>query len=359
MWIAGIASVGLALLAGWGVPAFGMRMLLPTLESSRMKVANYRGREVVVGLGLVWVFWAVGIWIVTAIADGLESVGGMTGVLTATVYPDALREAAWLAPVLLVMTVLVFGLIDDVFGGAGAKGFRGHIAALRHGRLTTGGLKMLGIGLASLAVAVEPAMRRTFDAGGDIAQPRTLVMGGVAGWLLGATVIALAANLINLTDLRPGRALKAYSLLVSVAVAAAIPWALNWFAGSEVQFPSGMAPQIQAILTIILLTILVLGPVLAVWRYDLGERGMLGDAGANAAGALAGFVLAATLPLWGLAVAAALLLALNLSSEKVSFSTVIDKVPLLRWLDALGRVRDGVDVPGQDAGGMDDKGGMW
>jgi len=40
-----------------------------------------------------------------------------------------------------------------------------------------------------------------------------------------------------------------------------------------------------------LLTLIVLlGPVAAVWRYDLGERAMLGDAGANAAGALAGMM---------------------------------------------------------------------
>jgi hypothetical protein len=34
MWTAGIVSVGLALLAGWAVPALGMRALMPTLERS-------------------------------------------------------------------------------------------------------------------------------------------------------------------------------------------------------------------------------------------------------------------------------------------------------------------------------------
>jgi hypothetical protein len=90
---------------------------------------------------------------------------------------------------------------------------------------------------------------------------------------------------------------------------------------------------------------LVFGPVFAVWRYDLGERAMLGDAGANAAGALAGFLLAWQSPLWLLAVLAVVLLALNLVSERVSFSGVIERVSFLRWLDGLGRLPADDPVP--------------
>ncbi len=344
VWTAGTVSVGLALLVGWALPALGMRALMPALERSRLSVPNYRGREVPVALGLVWVLWAVGLWTMTVVIDGLESVLAMTGALQTAIYPDALREAAWLAPVLLVIAVFVFGLVDDILGGAGAKGYRGHIDALRHGRLTTGGLKMIGIGLASLAAVVEPALRRTIDAAGDAMQPRAEWLVVLAGWLLGAAVVALAANLVNLTDLRPGRALKTYTVLALLAVAAVVPWALRAATTAEEQVPSGAAPVAEAVLTALVLAILLLGPVFAVWRYDLTERGMLGDAGANAAGALAGFVLAATLPIWGLAVAAALLLALNLASEKVSFSAVIERFGFLRWLDGLGGVRDGVDA---------------
>jgi hypothetical protein len=92
---------------------------------------------------------------------------------------------------------------------------------------------------------------------------------------------------------------------------------------------------------------LTLGPVLVVWRYDLGERAMLGDAGANAAGALAGFLLAWRSPLWLLAVLVVVLLALNVASERVSFSEVIERVGFLRWLDGLGRLP--ADGPGLEA----------
>jgi hypothetical protein len=79
---------------------------------------------------------------------------------------------------------------------------------------------------------------------------------------------------------------------------------------------------------------------------------MLGDAGANAAGALAGFLLAWRSPLWLLSVLAVVLLALNVTSERVSFSKVIERVAFLRWLDGLGRIAS--DAPGVEVDVMED-----
>jgi len=84
--------------------------------------------------------------------------------------------------------------------------------------------------------------------------------------------------------------------------------------------------------------LVLLGPVIAVCRYDLGERGMLGDAGSNAMGAIIGYLLAASLPTAWLAVVAVALLALNLLSERISFSTVIERFAPLRAIDGLGRL---------------------
>jgi len=145
--------------------------------------------------------------------------------------------------------------------------------------------------------------------------------------LLAAAGIALTSNFVNLTDLRPGRALKAYLVLGALGVVIGGSFFAAYF-----QFtPSGVASAA-------IWAILLVGPALAVWRYDLGERGMLGDAGANAIGAVAGLLIVSGLPLWGLAIYAAVMLALNLASERVSFSKVIDSTPPLRWLDGLGRV---------------------
>ena len=67
---------------------------------------------------------------------------------------------------------------------------------------------------------------------------------------------------------------------------------------------------------------------------------MLGDAGANPLGALCGLAALVAAPAagarWGLVV---VLVGLNVVSEFVSFSRVIDTVAPLRWLDRLGSQR--------------------
>jgi hypothetical protein len=95
--------------------------------------------------------------------------------------------------------------------------------------------------------------------------------------------------------------------------------------------------QATLVLDLVVLTIFLLGPVLAVWRYDVGEIAMLGDAGANPMGAVAGMFVVAGLPRWGLFLYLGLVLALNLVSERHSFSSVIAGNRVLSWLDGLGR----------------------
>jgi hypothetical protein len=64
---------------------------------------------------------------------------------------------------------------------------------------------------------------------------------------------------------------------------------------------------------------------------------MLGDAGANALGALLGLALAARTGPLGRAVLLAGVAGLTAASERVSFTRVIERTPGLRELDALGR----------------------
>jgi hypothetical protein len=64
---------------------------------------------------------------------------------------------------------------------------------------------------------------------------------------------------------------------------------------------------------------------------------MLGDTGANSAGALLGTALVARTGFWGRLLALAVVTVLTLASEKFSFTTVIESTPGLRELDALGR----------------------
>jgi hypothetical protein len=64
---------------------------------------------------------------------------------------------------------------------------------------------------------------------------------------------------------------------------------------------------------------------------------MLGDCGANALGAGLASAAVCALPRSGRLVGLAAVLALNVASERVSFTAVIERTPLLRRLDQLGR----------------------
>jgi hypothetical protein len=79
------------------------------------------------------------------------------------------------------------------------------------------------------------------------------------------------------------------------------------------------------------------GSSLGVVRDDLRATAMLGDTGANAAGALVGLALVERTGLVGRVVAVAGLAALTLASERVSFTRVIEAHPALRRLDEWGR----------------------
>jgi hypothetical protein len=192
-----------------------------------------------------------------------------------------------------------FGLVDDLAEDTSArtKGLRGHLGALMEGRLTTGGLKVLGISGSAL-VAAAVGTRRTGSAFGH------LVDVGLNGALIGGT-----ANLINLFDLRPGRALKA-------GAAASLPFAL-----------SGTGAATGALL----------GAAAAAAPGDLGEKDMLGDGGANALGALVGSQIAFGTPRAVRWATLAGVVGLMLASEKVSFSKVIAGNEWLNKVDMLGR----------------------
>ncbi|GAB1692974.1 hypothetical protein [Krasilnikovia sp. M28-CT-15] len=203
------------------------------------------------------------------------------------------------------------GAYDDVVGARpeqkAAKGFAGHLAALREGRVTSGVVKIIGVGAAGLAAATLLSADPRVRAHPGRARAGALRRG--ADVLLGAGVIAGTANLINLLDLRPGRALKAGALI-----------------GAPLAVGPGGAVAAGT-----------LGAGAALLPADLGEEIMLGDAGANALGALLGVALAARTGPAGRAVALAAIAGLTAASEKVSFTKVIQDTPWLRRLDELGR----------------------
>lgn len=195
-----------------------------------------------------------------------------------------------------------FGALDDHYGDSSNKGLRGHLGALARGEVTTGAVKILGIGATGLVCAILTDRRSSAD----------LHRAGLSlSTLAGASVVAAAANLANLLDLRPGRTLKA-SILVG---------------GPLLAGPGGPAAAAA------------LGAALAVIAPDLRGESMLGDTGANAAGALLGVAAIERLGPRGRLLLLSGLTTLTLTSERVSFTQVIESTPVLREIDRWGRRR--------------------
>jgi UDP-GlcNAc:undecaprenyl-phosphate GlcNAc-1-phosphate transferase len=211
-------------------------------------------------------------------------------------HPETLPIAVY------ALGVMALGLIDDTLADSRSdeagrpvhRGWRGHGAAVLRGELSTGALKAAGsLGLALFTMSYL-----------GLSDSR---------WLLAAAVLVLATNVFNLLDLRPGRSTKAFVLLgagLGIGSVDVRPlWSLGLFAA----------------------------PALLAGLYDLRERAMLGDTGANLLGALAGLWLVLALSGTGQLVALALLAVVTLYGEMRSISELVERVPGLRELDSWGR----------------------
>ena len=256
--------------------------LRPTFALPAFEARNYRDRPIPTAVGVLLAVTAVLVEAGRAVADAV-GVGerGVTG-------PRVLVLVA-------VIGFTLLGVLDDLAGGGDARGFRGHVASLARGRLTTGGLKLVGGGaLAVVVCAPRPGA-------------------GLARLLADATLVALSANLANLFDRAPGRTLK-----VGTAAFAALAVGT---AGSSVLAPVAV----------------VVGAGAGLLLDDLRERLMLGDAGANALGGVLGLGVVLACAPGTRTVVLVVVAALNLASEVLSFSRVIQAVPPLRAFDGWGR----------------------
>jgi hypothetical protein len=210
---------------------------------------------------------------------------------------------------------LGFGVLDDLRGSGKRRGLRGHLGALAHGEVTTGTVKLAGLAATGLAAALLDGARSDGGRPGGLLSDRAAPV-DVA---VNSGLIAGGANLLNLFDLRPGRAAKV--ALLSAALIAA----------------GGATGRDRERLAALAAVAAPAGAVLALLPEDLGERAMLGDAGANALGALLGAAAARSLPRPARIGALGAVAVLTVASERISFTRVIAATPPLHWLDMLGR----------------------
>jgi hypothetical protein len=281
-----------ALLALWLLPAWTADMLRTGLVRE-----NWRGRRVAFPAG------ALAISVATIALAPLAVLNDRADL--DLLEPELARWATY------VFGVALLGLLDDMLGrgaaGDTARGWRGHARAVLAGRLSTGAIKAAGaFGLAAFAAS---GLGREWP-----------------GYLADLALLLLATNLFNLLDLRPGRVEKALVLLLA-----------------------GVCIGAWTILPLQLLGVFI-GPLLVGAVLTLRERAMLGDAGANLAGAVAGVALFAALGTDARLVALAIVALLTIYGEFRSISAAIERIAPLRALDRIGRLPEPTQTPGSQPG---------
>lgn len=238
---------------------------------------NFRGEYIPLGIGVV--FYIASAFVIT-LGRLIDMVGN-----EAYVFLFAAGAMA------------LFGLIDDIFGTRQASGLAGHFKKLVYQReFTTGALKAIAGGTLALVVSVE--LNET---------------GNLIDYILDALVIALSTNLVNLLDLRPGRAGKGFFM---------IAFFIMVIAGGR-----------ENLLFIAIFS----GTLIAFLPLDLRARAMMGDAGSNTLGFVLGYTAVSSLDLTAKVIYLLILAGVHVITERFSLTRIIEKNRVLNYIDLIGR----------------------
>lgn len=252
-------------------------MLLNMLKNSGTTRENYRGEPIPISMGILFL-------LMQFLALGLILFIDKRKLTNITVY-------------LFSITLMgLIGLLDDLIGDTKIKGFKGHIKAFFKGNLTTGGIKA-GVGFL-IAFFVSFAL---------LDKPIEII--------ISTLTIALFTNLINLFDLRPGRAIKVFILI------------------SLLMLLLGNTTGYEFILFSFYGILFIYLPV------DLKGKAMMGDIGSNILGMTLGIYSSLTHGTKSMSLYLVVLVLLHILAERVSFSKIIEKNKILKFIDHLGRER--------------------
>ncbi len=268
-------ALGYPLTAAIALFAVAWHLIIARLAPRlRLVRPNFAGKQILSSYGVIWFGY------VAAIVFALQRMGYAPPHL-ARLYP-AVMGAMW-----------ALGAIDDIFGSREVGGFKGHFRKLLLERkLTTGAVKALGGGVVGLAAGWSVS-------GGDVLK-----------WALAAALIPLSANVLNLVDLRPGRAVAVFFVGIGVTCICA----------------RGSLPAPWIVGAICAVTL-----VFAV--SDSRGRAMMGDSGSNALGAALGLTIVLGTGLVFQAATVIVLVAVHVYSEKRSISGLIEGNRVLRAID--------------------------
>ena len=250
---------------------------------------NYKNEMIPVGMGIVF----LPMIIINSIILGFVTLNNIWFVSSSNYNLNIVWLLCLALYIFSMMAMFFAGALDDLIGNRNVSGLKGHFKSLFKGELTTGGFKALFGGFVGLVVSV-------------------CISSSIVDIIVNTLIIALSTNLMNLFDLRPGRAIKAYLVIM-------IPIYITLTGYTKV-FP-----------------LLILPNVLAYFNIDLKARGMMGDTGSNVLGISIGVLMALG---YGIKVRLAwlvFLILMHLITEKFSLTKIIEKNRVLKFIDNLGR----------------------
>jgi len=192
-----------------------------------------------------------------------------------------------------MISMFFAGILDDIVGNRDVSGLKGHFKSLLKGKLTTGGFKAIFGGFVGVVISIG-------------------VSSNIFDIIINTLIIALSTNLMNLLDLRPGRAIKAYLIIIITVFIT-------------------LSGYIKA------LPLLILPNVLAYFNYDLKAKAMMGDTGSNVLGISIGILVVMGYSLKVRLLWLAFLIFIHLLTEKYSLTKIIEKNKILNFIDKLGR----------------------
>lgn len=271
----------------------GTYFMIPLFKSmlvnSNVIRPNYKNEMIPVGMGIVF----LPMIIINSIILGFVTLNNIWFVSSSNYNLNIVWLLCLALYIFSMMAMFFAGALDDLIGNRNVSGLKGHFKSLFKGELTTGGFKALFGGFVGLVVSV-------------------CISSSIVDIIVNTLIIALSTNLMNLFDLRPGRAIKAYLVIM-------IPIYITLTGYTKV-FP-----------------LLILPNVLAYFNTDLKARGMMGDTGSNVLGISIGVLMALG---YGIKVRLAwlvFLILMHLITEKFSLTKIIEKNRVLKFIDNLGR----------------------
>ena len=192
-----------------------------------------------------------------------------------------------------LVSMFFAGILDDIIGNRYVSGLKGHFKSLLNGKLTTGGFKALFGGFIGLVISIAIS-KNIYDI------------------VINTLIIALSTNLMNLLDLRPGRAIKGYLLISIVLLFTLGEYTRN-------------------------LLLLIFPNVIAYFNQDLKAKAMMGDTGSNVLGISIGILFVMGYPLKVRLIWLAFLIFIHILTEKYSLTKIIENNKFLNFIDKLGR----------------------